>query len=103
MMTDREMQKLGLEEWYGILGNLWIAVGKEIEQARFKIYASALKDVPMGLLELAIGRVLSERVYAGVPQLGEIHKAIQAELAVANCPGIPQWLEKQWSRLIPPA
>lgn len=79
-MTDEQVYEAALEEWTGILAQLWTAVGKPPDDQRLKIYCDQLKDVPLGLLELAINRVMRSNTWNTVPIVGAIWQAIRKEL-----------------------
>jgi hypothetical protein len=71
MSTD---YKTPLEEWLAVLGELWTAVGKPIDVQRLRVYQKAMGDVPLGLLESAIKRVIQENDYQVVPVSGTVVK-----------------------------
>ena len=53
-----EEYDLALEEWLRVLAELWTAAGKALEADRLKVYRQSLGDVPLGLLELAVQRLV---------------------------------------------
>jgi hypothetical protein len=69
-----------MEEWLGVLAELWMAVGKPIDAARLRVYQKALWEVPLGLLELAVRRVVRENSYQVVPLPGVVWVAVRKEL-----------------------
>jgi hypothetical protein len=79
-MTDEQVYEAALEEWTGILAQLWTGIGKSPDDQRLKIYCDQLKDVSLGLLELAISRVMRENTWNVVPPIGTIWQAIRKEL-----------------------
>lgn len=79
-MTDDQIYEAALEEWTGILAQLWTGIGKPPDDQRLKIYCDQLKDVPLGLLELSINRVMRENTWNVVPPVGTIWQAIRKEL-----------------------
>jgi hypothetical protein len=79
-MSDAQLHKLLREEWVGVIGRLWDAIGKPIEQDRLASYMQELKQVPLGLLEKAISRVLRENTYNVVPTIGKVWEALRKEL-----------------------
>lgn len=79
-MTDAKIYEEALEEWTSILAQLWTGIGKPIDDQRLKIYCDQLKDVPMGLLENAINRVLRQNTWNVIPPVGTIWQAIRKEL-----------------------
>jgi hypothetical protein len=99
-MTDEQIYQAAKAEWLGILAQLWIAIGKPIEQDRLNIYAAQLEDVPMGLLEKAIDRLLKEHIYSNVPNVGVIWEILRKELgdpydlkqAIADWPDCVPWI-----------
>jgi hypothetical protein len=75
-----EEYDLALEEWLGVLADLWTAAGKPLEADRLQVYRRSLEDVPLGLLELAVQRVIRENVYHVVPLPGVVWVAVRREL-----------------------
>jgi hypothetical protein len=69
-----------LAEWTGILAQLWTGIGKPIDPERLKIYRDQLKNVPLGLLELSINRVMKNTTWHTVPPVGVVWQAIRKEL-----------------------
>ena len=90
------------EEWLGVLSELWISVEKPIEPDRLGVYQKALGDVPLGLLEKAVKRVILENDYQVVPVPGVIWAAVRKELGYAFDihTAIEAWVEDQWKRII---
>jgi hypothetical protein len=91
-----------MEEWLAVLGELWTAVGKPIDVQRMRVYQKALEDVPMGLLEKAIRRVILENDYQVVPMPGVIWAAVRKELGYpydVNV-AIEGWVEDRWNRIV---
>ncbi len=75
-----EADDLLLEEWLGVLAQLWTAAGKPLEADRLEVYRQSLGEVPLGLLELAVRRVIRENVYHVVPLPGVVWGAVRREL-----------------------
>ena len=59
---------------------MYIVIGKPVEGERLKLYREALHGVPLGILELAVNRVIRKMVYKVVPLPGVVWEAIRAEL-----------------------
>jgi hypothetical protein len=95
-MTDQAIYQMALEEWMGVLDQLWVAVGKPVDSVRLDVYRNNLGRVPLGLLENAVGRLLREHIYNTVPTLGEIWSAIRKELG--NPYDLDQAME-HWSQV----
>ncbi len=70
-----EADDLLLEEWSGVLAELWTAAGKPLEADRLQVYRQSLGEVPLGLLERAMRRVIRENVYHVVTLLGVVWAA----------------------------
>jgi len=68
-----------LEEWLEVLAELWTAAGKSLEADRLQVYRQSLGEVPLGLLELAVRRVIRENVYHVVPLPGVVWAAARPE------------------------
>ena len=75
---------LALKEWLGVLEELWTAAGKPLEADRLEVYRQSLGEVPLGLLELAVRRVIRENTYNVVPLPGVVWAAVRRETAVAS-------------------
>jgi len=87
-----------LEEWLAVLAELWTAAGKPVDAARLKVYQRTLEDIPLGLLELAVHRVIRENTWQVVPTPGAVWSAVKREL---GNPGnvslaMEQWVERRW-------
>jgi len=87
-----------LEEWLGVLAELWKAAGRPVEADRLEIYAMSLGEVPMGLLEMAVRRVIRENTYNLVPLPGVVWAAIRRELGNPwdIRMEIEDWIELRW-------
>jgi hypothetical protein len=95
-----EDHDLLLVEWLGILSELWKAVGKPLEKDRLEVYRHSLGEVPLGLLELAVRRVIRENTYHVVPPPGVVWSAVRQEL---GDPwdirlALEDWAENGWGR-----
>ena len=75
-----EAEELLLEEWLGVLAELWTAAGKALEADRLQVYRQSLGEVPLGLLERAVRRVIRENTYNVVPLPGVVWAAVRQEL-----------------------
>jgi len=75
-----EADDLLLEEWLGVLAELWTAAGKALEADRLQVYRQSLGEVPLGLLERAVRRVIRENTYNVVPLPGVVWAAVRQEL-----------------------
>lgn len=100
-MSDEDIYQAAMEEWLGVLVRLWQAVGKNVDAERLQIYQRELGDVPLGLLEKAVKRLIREWHYANVPNVNEIWKAVCKEL---DCrpddvlDAIENWKNRSWER-----
>jgi hypothetical protein len=97
------MQNVDLiDEWVGELARLWDAVGKPLEADRLAIYQRELADIPLGLLERTISRVIRENTYSNVPPVGVIWKALRVELGNPNdvMDAIGQWVYADLGRCV---
>lgn len=75
--TDEDIYQAALEEWLGILGQLWTAYDKEIEPDRLEIYRKQFSILPMGLLDVAVTRAIREHTFNSVPTVGEVWQAVR--------------------------
>jgi hypothetical protein len=99
-----EADNLLLEEWLGVLAELWIAAGKPLEADRLQVYRQSLGEVPLGLLERSVRRVIRENVYYVVPLPGVVWAAVRRELG-NPCDvkdAMEQWAESRYQALICP-
>jgi hypothetical protein len=78
--TDQEIYQAAMEEWLGVLTQLWTAYDKPLDSSRLELYQKMLGDVPLGLLDKAIKRVIREHKYNSVPAVGDVWSAIRKEL-----------------------
>ena len=72
LRTEEEIHQAAREEWLGILARVWTAIGKPRDADRLDLYGKALADVPLGLLEIAVARVIRENEYSVVPPPGVV-------------------------------
>ena len=93
---------LALKDWLKVLAELWSSVGKDVDVKRLEAYRKSLESVPLGLLELAVRRVIRENVYNVVPLPGEVWGAVRRELGDPREMGeaIERWLEMRWEALV---
>ena len=102
-MKAEDIEQEAMEEWLGVLVRLWQAVGKNVDAERLQIYQRELGDVPLGLLEKAVKRLIREWQYANVPNVNEIWKAVCKELDCRSddvLDEIEQWKMSSWDRCV---
>lgn len=92
-----------VKEWTGIIESLWIAVGKDPDVERMKLYAKNLASVPMGLLQAGVTRAIRENgKYQTVPTISAIWTAISKELG--DPPdlesAIERWVDNSFEKCI---
>jgi hypothetical protein len=75
--TDQEIYDMAMAEWVGILSQLWEAIGKPVDGKQLAVYTRQLGDVPMGVLEGTVKRLMQEHTYNSVPSLGDIWVVIR--------------------------
>ena len=99
--SDEKIHQAAMEEWLGVLAQLWTAIGKPIDAERLELYGRHLKGVPLGLLERAVKRVLRENVYLVVPPPGVVWAALREELGNPRDlnAAIEAWLEALWRKI----
>lgn len=78
--TDQEIYQAAMEEWLSVLTQLWTAYDKPLDPERLTLYQKMLGEVPLGLLEKAVKRVIREHKYNSVPAVGDVWSAIRKEL-----------------------
>ena len=76
----KDIEEMAMMEWLGVLTRLWDAIGKPLDADRLEVYRRELGDVPFGLLEKAVSRVIRENTYSNVPPVGTIWAAVRKEL-----------------------
>jgi hypothetical protein len=64
-------------EWVGVLTQLWDAIGKPIDKKRLDVYIKQLANVPMGILEAVVNKMIREHTWATIPTIGEIWHEIR--------------------------
>lgn len=102
-MKAEDIEQEAMEEWLSVLVRLWQAVGKNVDAERLQIYQRELGDVPLGLLEKAVTRLIREWHYANVPNVSEIWKAVCKELDCLPSDvmdEIEQWKLSSWDRCV---
>ena len=72
-MTDQEIYQLYRNAWVSTLAGLWTAFGVSLDIKRLEIYARALKEIPLEILEKTIDRVLREHQYSNIPTVAELY------------------------------
>ena len=95
-----EDHDLLLVEWLGVLSEMWKAVVKPLEKDRLEVYQQVLGEVPMGLLALAVRRVIRENTNNVVLPPGVVWAAVRQELGEPwdIRMAMEDWLERKWSR-----
>jgi len=80
LALDESIQKAAYQEWVGILVRMWDAVDKDVDDRRLALYAEEFTNIPLGLLEKAVGRAIrANGKYLSVPSVGAIWDAIRKE------------------------
>jgi hypothetical protein len=100
-MTDEQIHQAALEDWLGVLAELWTAVGKPLDAERLKVYQKSLETIPLGLLELAVLRAIRENTYQLVPPPGALWAALRKELGDPQDvhAAIEAWCEERWGKI----
>lgn len=104
IQTNEQIWNAANEEWVGILSRLWVAYDKPLDSERLTIYRNMLEKVPMGLLDLAVNRVIREHQYNSVPSVGDVWKAVRKELSIRFNREVTKDLDdmiEQWKEIIP--
>lgn len=89
-----------MQEWTNVVASLWVAIGKPIDSQRLSLYCREFSQVPLGLLEKSIKRLMHETVYQVIPTIGEIQRVINKELHEANCVDYSDWVAREWLKVI---
>ena len=98
-----EGEQMMLDEWLGVVSQLWDAVGKDPDEKRLTVYARQLSMIPLGLLERSVDRAIRENgKYQTVPTIGAIWAAVRKELGdpVDLDTAIQAWIERQFDKCI---
>lgn len=101
-MSDDEIHQAAMSEWLETLSGLWAAYGKTPDAKQLAIYAQVLGDIPLGLLEEAIRRVIGRHEYANVPTAAEVRRAAWEILGKPYdmTAAIEGWIEAGFKRCI---
>jgi hypothetical protein len=102
VVTDDTIYQQALEDWLKVLSTLWTAYDKPVDPVRFALYSDMLRKIPLGLLEQAVERVVSEHVYNSVPTVAEVWVAVRKELhnPFDLDQAIERWKEALWYRAV---
>jgi hypothetical protein len=100
--SDEKIYQAAMEEWLGVLAQLWTAIGKPIDAERLELYGRLMDGVPLGLLERAVRRVLRENALPVVPPPGAVWRALHAELGNPRDihAAIQAWIDGLWAKII---
>lgn len=100
----------GLRDWLKCIEFLWESVGKKIdgtaeEDKRFDAYTRIFSDVPIGILETAIKRAISNNgKYQVIPTPGaiwdEIRKALELRPGEDAYEKIQAWSDVRWDHCV---
>ena len=72
--TDDQIYQEAYAEWVGVLSQLWAAIGKPVDAKQLAVYVKQLGDIPLGILEQVVSRLLAKHTYHTVPTIGDIWK-----------------------------
>jgi hypothetical protein len=91
-----------LEDWLGVLSQLWTAFGKTPAEEQLAVYQQTLGTIPLGLLEPAIQEVLRSHRYNSVPTIGDVIAAIRQVLGDPNDlqQAIEDWQDSCWRKCV---
>jgi hypothetical protein len=64
------------KEWNGVLSRLWVAFGKPVDPAQFKVYRDTLNKVPLGVLEHVVEQTIKRHKYNTVPPLATVNEVL---------------------------
>lgn len=101
--TDQDIYQAACDDWYRVLARLWPAFGKPLDETMLAIYGQELADVPLGLLERGISRVIREHKFSTVPTVAEVWSAVRRELGEPRgdiLRSIDHWGDALWARVI---
>lgn len=100
-MSEADIRQALTHDWLDVLSGLWTAFGKTLDADMLLAYQRQLGAVPIGLLELAVGRCVREHRYATVPTVHEVWSAVGRELG--DPPdvllAIQAWQDERWARV----
>ena len=66
-----------LDEWTGVLKQLWYAIGKPVDSKQLAVYVKQLGDIPLGVLEDVVARIMREHTWHTVPTIGDIWAVVR--------------------------
>jgi len=96
--SNAEINKDATLDWANTLRPLWTAAGKPIDKEQYSAYLKALNDVPIGLLEQAVKRILNAHIYANIATIGEIRREVNSILNETQTYSIEEWIEQGWNK-----
>ena len=77
MQEYNDALKEANKEWSGILAQLWVAFGKAVDPAQFKVYRDTLREVPLGVLESVVEATIKRHKYNTVPPLAVVNEVLE--------------------------
>ena len=94
-MTEQEIYEAQKAEWVDILKRMWTVLNKPPDLKQLEIYTDELGEIPLGLLEQAVGRCIRENQYNNVPSGGAVWQALRRELGNPYdiCQAIGEWVQ----------
>lgn len=98
-LLDERIQAEGYKAWLEVLVKMWDAVDKEVDQKRLAVYAEQFREIPYGLLNLAVDRAIRNNgSYLTVPSVGALWTAIKVEAGDRSgdvIEAVQLWKERQ--------
>ena len=75
--SELQIYQEALDEWTGVLKQLWYAIGKPVDSKQLAVYVKQLGDIPLGVLEDVVARIMREHTWHTVPTIGDIWAVVR--------------------------
>ena len=75
--SELQIYQEALDEWTSVLKQLWYAIGKPVDSKQLAVYVTQLGDIPLGVLEDVVARIMREHTWHTVPTIGDIWAVVR--------------------------
>ncbi len=107
VMNEEQIHRAAMEDWVGIIAQLWDAIGKPVDEKRLNMYCKQLQVVPLGLLDKGVSYAIRNNTYSNIPPIGMIWEGVRKELIPLNIPpgidiadAIEEWNKRLYKRAV---